>query len=136
VNTGSIPALALSVAGVVLCAGCDRQSPTLFESEHLHDLLMRTFADTGFVCEGIVGTRPAGADATSLRISCTDALIYLASIGEGGEVCMEPVLYGDLSWGIRRTVRPAGDDAAVEIAAPSPIDPSFPPSVRCAAVNG
>ncbi len=134
-HAGSIP-LALSMAGMLLLAACDRQPTTVFDTEHLDDLLMQTFTHTGFICDGIVDARPVGADSASLRISCNDARIYLASIGERGEVCMEPVIYGDLRPGMQQSVRRAGDDAAVGISVPLPIDPSFPPSVRCAVVNG
>jgi hypothetical protein len=58
------------------------------------DTLGRAVRDAGFPCEGAVGAGELGID--TWRVACGDGSTYIASVLEGGDVCVDPMPIGDV----------------------------------------
>jgi hypothetical protein len=79
----------------IFAPACTQQSTTQIPVEVGDEALGQALIETGFPCDRIVNADRLGEAAGIWRIACSNARAYLASLHEGGEICIEPVLYAD-----------------------------------------
>jgi hypothetical protein len=101
-----VSAIALALCG---CGGPPTSDVLLFGS------LGNAIRATGFVCENVVRAEEIESTGSDWRVVCDEALVYLASMGTDGAVCIEPVFQGD-----------ADERAAVGTPEPRCTDPESP----------
>jgi hypothetical protein len=94
-NMRKLQAFAWLASSVMFLAACTQQTTTQLSVEVGDETLGQALLETGFPCDRVVSSDRLGETTTSWRIACDNAQTYLASLQEGGEICFEPVLYGD-----------------------------------------
>jgi hypothetical protein len=81
-----MPVIAMGLYG---CGGQPTSEVLLFGS------LGNAIRTTGFVCESVVRAEEIESTGSDWRVVCDETLVYLASMGADGAVCIEPVFQGD-----------------------------------------
>ena len=76
--------------GVLFLAACSAQVGPSDKA------IARVVRGLGFPCEGAIGTEALGASNKSWRVTCANTQRYLAVVQDNGNMCIEPLLLGDV----------------------------------------
>jgi hypothetical protein len=79
------------MALIFTCAGCARSSEPSAET------LGATIRDAGLRCMEANSAEAIPERERTWRVSCSEALVYAATLAETGELCIEPILAGGFS---------------------------------------
>jgi hypothetical protein len=82
---------ALVIAVISVCAGCARASGPGAET------LGATIRDAGLRCAEVSGAEAIADRENTWRVTCSDSLIYAATLKENGELCIETIIAGGFS---------------------------------------
>jgi hypothetical protein len=80
-----------AIAIICLCTGCTSSSGPSAET------LGATIRDTGLRCTEVARAEAIAEREGTWRVTCSDALVYAATLAENGELCIEPIIAGGFS---------------------------------------
>ncbi len=66
------------------------------QPSRLDDSLVNAIRDTGFVCAEVSSSYDITGDGSQWRVACENAHVYVASLGQDGQICVSPVAYVDV----------------------------------------
>lgn len=81
----------LAIATITVCAGCARSSgPT-------PEVLGATIRDSGLRCSEVASAEAIPEREGTWRVTCSDALVYAATLADNDELCIEAIIAGGFS---------------------------------------
>jgi hypothetical protein len=82
---------AIAIAIVSVCAGCSSST------EPSVDTLGATIRSAGLRCAEVASAEAIVERVGTWRVTCSDALVYAATLEENGELCIEAIIAGGFS---------------------------------------
>jgi hypothetical protein len=112
--------------------GCAQPSSTTQMGADRDNILGRAVLSVGFPCESFVNAEQIDERGAILRVVCTNADVYLATVEDGGDICIEPIMYGDPGLTRQRVrVLVFPDGTVRESGAGASDAPAIAPQSRC-----
>jgi hypothetical protein len=79
------------LAVISACAGCTRDSGPGAQT------LGATIRDAGLRCTEVSSAEAIADRENTWRVTCTDSLVYAATLAENGELCIDTIIAGGFS---------------------------------------
>lgn len=88
--------LAFATIGALIVAACAQPPTPGASATARNEAFARAVLGAGFPCEAVTSSQELGYDNGTWRVACANAEVYTALLIDGGEICIEPMLFGDL----------------------------------------